>query len=116
MSQTTQFQIELGKIQGLISESADITTSAENIGNVVLENINESEPVELVIYPTTEDISYLYLKDDTYLHDDLYLPTRTVIFENTTTKEKIEYELPDDLLFLGNVHDEFKLDYNHQVC
>lgn len=115
-NKTTQFQIELGKIQGLISESVDTTKSSEGVGTIALENINQSEPVMLQIYPTTEDISYLYPADDLYPSDDLFLPSRTVIFENTTTKKKIEYELPCDLLKCGEIYDEFTLDLKNRKC
>ncbi len=116
LSQTTNLSIELGKIQGLISESVDTTKSAEGTGFVSLENINQSEPVMLQIHPTTEDVSYLYPADNLYPSDDLFLLGRTVIFENTSTKEKVEYELPCDLLKCGEIYDEFTLNLKNHKC
>lgn len=116
LSQTTNLTIELGKIQGLISESVDTTKSSEGVGTIALENINQSEPVMLQIYPTTEDISYLYPADNLYPSDDLFLLSRKVIFENTSTKEKVEYELPCDLLICDGTYDEFTLDLKNRKC
>lgn len=115
-NKTAQFQIELGKIQGLISESVDTTKSSEGTGTIILENINQSEPVMLQIYPTSEDISYLYPNDDLYPSDNLFLLSRSVVFENTTTSEKLEYELPCDLLRCGEIYDEFTLDLKNRKC
>lgn len=114
--QVSDLSIELGKIQTRIKDVAKLTDSAEKIGIVELNNVNESEPVELEIYPTTEDICYTYLKNTLRLSNTAFLRGRTVVFENITTNEKIEYELPSDLRFLGNEHDTFTLNLNQHIC
>ena len=69
-----------------------------------------------LIHPTTEDISYLYLKDNTFLSDTTYLFSRTIVFENKTTKKQVEYELPTDLLIFEDVYDEFVLNSSSREC
>ena len=87
-------------IESSITEIADITTSQETItGRLVFENINQSEPIRIVIRPIGESITYLYPRDDLFPADNLYLTGRTLRFTNTTTSEVFEWELPDDLLY-----------------
>lgn len=107
----------VNELNSKISDIADITTSAENIhGTVSLENINQSEPIHIRIYPTTENISYLYPANNLYPSENLFLKIRTLRFNNTTTDEYWDYMLPDDLLICGEVYDEFILDYDSQSC
>ena len=115
ISQITQ---TVNEIKSEISEVADITISADGYGNVKLSNINESEPIYIRVYPTSnQDISYLYPRDNLYPSDDLFLQGRTLRFTNITTNEIVEYELPNDLLYLDdNNYDEFILDYDAQTC
>jgi len=115
-TKVSQLSLELGQFRTLVQEVAKLTESKEKTGTVELDNINESEPVELEIYPTTEDIICKRLRNNNYLSNTNYLVGRTVIFENTITKEKVEYELPSDLLFLGNKHDTYFLNYNQHIC
>lgn len=115
ISQLTQ---TVNEIKSEISEVADITISADGYGYVKLSNINESEPIYIRIYPTTnQDISYLYPRDNLYPSDDLYPKGRTLRFTNTSNNQVIEYELPNDLLYYDdNNYDEFILDYDAQTC
>lgn len=115
LNQVSDLKIELGKIQTLVSESADITKTAENVGTVTLDNINASEPVRLVIHPVSEDISYLYLEQDMYLEENMYLLSRDIVFENENNFSK-RYTIPCDLLIKDGVYDEFILDYNTHKC
>lgn len=115
MSQVAQ---TVSKLESEISEIADITNSADGYGNVSLENVNESEPIYLRIYPTNNhDISFLYPRDNLYPSDDLFMSGRTIRFHNNTTNEDFDYELPDNLLYYDSEnYDEFILDYNAQSC
>ncbi len=111
-----KIELELEKIQLAVSDSFDLTVSAKGENVIELSNVANSEPVLLRIYPTKEDISYLYPSDDLHPADDLFLPSRMVIFENTTTKKKIEYELPCDLLILDGIYDEFNFNSSAREC
>lgn len=115
ISQITQTVDELNsKIQDI----ADITISGEsNYATFTLDNINESEPIQIKVKPISENISYLYPNTNLYPSDNLYLKVRTIRFHNNTTNTDIDYELPDDLLIYDNeTYDEFYLDYDSQTC
>lgn len=109
---------QVGELNSKITNIANITSNGETIyANLTLDNINESEPIELKIYPTSENISYLYPRENLYPSNDLYLTTRTLRFKNKKTDEIFDYELPDDLLFYDNDnYDEFYLNYDSQTC
>ena len=121
ISQLTQTVDELSS---KISDILDITTYGESsYASVDLTDINESEPIMIKVHPTTQNISYLYPRDDLYPSDDLFMTSRSVRFTRTyddngaTKTENIDYELPDDLLFYNDtVYDEFYLDYESQTC
>ena len=121
ISQITQ---TVDEINSKIQDIADITTSAESAyATVSLENINESEPIELRIHPITTNISYLYPRNNLYPSDTLYMPDRKIRFIRTyeeggeTLTENIDYILPDDLLYYdSNNYDEFYLNYDSQTC
>lgn len=115
ISQVTQTVDELNS---KISDIADITISGESsYATFDLDNINQSEPIMIKIRPTVENISYLYPRSNLYPSSNQYLKTRTLRFYNKTTSEKIDYILPDDLLFYNNqVYDEFYLNYDSQTC
>ena len=110
ISQITQTVDELNS---KISDIADITISGEsNFATFTLDNINESEPIQIKVKPVSENISYLYPHSNLYPSSNLYPKVRKVLFENLTTNETFEYVLPDDLLYYNNsVYDEFILDY-----
>lgn len=106
----------LDELRSSISDIADLTVSAENYNaKVILENINESEPIRVVVRPVGEDISYLYPRDNLYPSDDLYLKNRRIRFATDTYST--EWELPDDLLYYdAENYDELILDYEGQSC
>lgn len=115
IAQVTQTVEELNS---KISDIADITTSAEDTdAKVEINEVNQSEPIRLVIRPIGENISYLYPSDNLYPSDDLFMKIRTIRFHNNTTNEDFDYELPDDLLYYDSEnYDEFILDYDGQSC
>lgn len=106
------------ELNSKISDIADITISGEDTdAKVELDNINESEPIRLVIRPIGESISYLYPSDNLFPSDTLFLKERKIRFTNITTNEIVDYELPMDLLYYDSEHyDEFILDYEGQTC
>jgi len=121
ISQITQ---TVDEINSKISDIADITTYGESDrAGVELLEINESEPIMIKVHPTSENISYLYPRENLYPSDLQYLPNRIIRFTRTyeeneqTLTENIDYELPDDLLrYSDTVYDEFYLDYESTTC
>lgn len=125
VSQTNEQNEKIAKVtqtveelNSKISDVADVTISGEdNDGQVELDNINQSEPIRVVIRPIGENISYLYPSNELYPSDTLFLQNRIIRFTNKTTQETIDYELPTDLLYYNNEnYDEFVLDYDGQSC
>lgn len=106
------------ELNSKISDIADITISGEDTdAQVELDNINESEPIRLVIRPIGESISYLYPSNNLFPSDTLFSKNRKVRFTNTKTNEIVDYELPMDLLYYDSEnYDEFILDYDSQSC
>ena len=104
------------ELNSKISDIADITISGEDTdAQVELDNINQSEPIRLVIRPIGESISYDYPHED-YPQED-FSKIRTIRFTNTKTDEFIDYILPMDLLYYDSEnYDEFILDYEGQTC
>lgn len=116
-TKTSQLRLDVDKIEGQISDIADITTTVEGTGTLTVNNINESEPIYLKIYPLNKDFSYIYPEDNLYPDEDLYPLTRQILFKNTSENYQVEYEIPDDLLFYSkDIYDEFILDYDNQAC
>ena len=116
-SKTAQLRLDVDTIEGQISDIADITTTAEGTGTLVIGNINESEPIYIKIYPKLGDITSLYPANDLYPADDLYPLDKTLVFHCTSEKYDKTYELPKDLLWLNkDTYDEFVLDYDNQIC
>lgn len=113
---TAKLRVDVDKIAGEISDIADVTTTAEGNGIILLENINESEPILIKIHPQTNDLTSLYLDDNIYLSDELYMHDREVYFKNTTDDTEIVYNVPNDLYYLDGIYDEFVLDYENQRC
>lgn len=115
ISQITQ---TVDEINSKIQDIADITISGEsNYATFTLDNINESEPIQIKVKPINENISYLYPNTGLYPSDNLYLKVRTIRFHNNTTNTNVDYELPDDLLIYDSeTYDEFYLDYDSQTC
>ena len=114
----SQISQTVDEINSKISDIADITISGEsNFATFTLDNINQSEPITIIVRPTVESISYLYPKSSLYPSSNLYLKTRIIRFHNSTSGEDIDYELPDDLLrYDSDTYDEFYLDYDSQTC
>ena len=128
-SQTAQLRLDVDRIEGEISEIADITVSAEGIGSVELDNINESEPIYIKLAPTDGDIKLLYPQDQSLAHAPLktgttkagvskvlaeqttsifgVFPSETlypnggnyITFTNTYDSTTRDYTLPCDLLY-----------------
>lgn len=115
IAQVTQTVDEL---RSQISDIADITTSLEsNSARLEFENINQSEPIRVVIHPVGTNISKLYPSPSLKPSSNLKIRTRVLRFTNTTTQEVWNYEFPDDLLYYDNEnYDEFQLDYEAQTC
>ena len=109
ISQITQ---TVDEINSKISDIADITTSAEDTdAQIELEEINESNPIQIKVHPIVDNIAYDYPHDD-YPQND-YSKIRTIRFYNSTDEEIIyDYSLCEDLLYYDSEnYDEFLLDY-----
>ncbi len=116
-TKTAQLRLDVDTIEGQISDIADITTTSEGVGTLVMQNINESEPIYLKIYPKLGDIKYLYPTEDLYPSETLFPKVKTLRFHCTSETYDAEYELSKDLLWLNNdVYDEFILDYDNSAC
>ena len=116
-TKTAKLRLDVDTIEGQISDIADITTTAEGTGTLVIGNINESEPIYIKIYPKLGDITSLYPANDLYPADDLYPLDKTLVFHCTSETYDKTYELPKDLLWLNkDTYDEFVLDYDNQTC
>lgn len=116
-TKTAQLRLDVDTIEGQISDIADITTTAEGVGTLVMDNINESEPIYIKIYPVLGDISNLYPADNVFPSDELYPLGKTLLFHCTSEEYDKTFELPKDLLWLNkDVYDEFVLDYDNQTC
>lgn len=113
----------VGQLESEISEISDITISGETqIAQFQLDNINESEPVSVKVFPINENIAYLYPQSTLYPSENLFMKQRLVMFHNITTNEDFPCEIPEDLLVYDNEHyDEFEMQYGDgspetQVC
>ena len=116
-TKTTQLRLDVDTIEGQISDIADVTTTSEGVGTLIMQNINESEPIYLKIYPKLGDIKYLYPAEDLYPSETLFPKVKTLRFHCTSENYDAEYELSKDLLWLNNdVYDEFILDYDNSAC
>lgn len=116
-TKTAQLRLDVDTIEGQISDIADVTTTSEGTGTLVMQNINESEPIYLKIYPKLGDIKYLYPAEDLYPSETLFPKVKTLRFHCTSENYDAEYELSKDLLWLNNdVYDEFILDYDNSAC
>ncbi len=108
----------VAELNSKIGDIADITASVEdNDAQVELSNINQSEPIKIVIRPISENISYLYPNMNLFPSENLFSKIRTIRFNNITTNEFFDYELPEDLLYYdADTYDEFILDYDEHSC
>lgn len=117
-SQQSVLTQRVDNIESAISDIADITITGESTqATVDLDNVNQSEPIVINVRPISQNVSYLYPRDNLYPSDELYMTDRKVRLHNNTTNEDIDYVLPDDLLYYDSEnYDEFMLDYNSQTC
>ena len=115
-TKTTQLRLDVDKIEGEISDIADITTTIEGTGTLVANNINESEPIYLRIYPTNSDLKCLYPSETLYPSEDLVPLELYLLFHCTSEEYDISYTLPDLYWLNKDVYDEFVLDYDNQEC
>ena len=116
-TKTAQLRLDVDTIEGQISDIADVTTTSEGVGTLIMQNINESEPIYLKIYPKLDDIKYLYPAEDLYPSDTLFPKVKTLRFHCTSENYDAEYELSKDLLWLNeSTYDEFILDYDNSAC
>ena len=115
ISQITQ---TVNELNSKIQDIADITISGEsNFATFTLENINESEPIQIKVKPINDNISYLYPSSGLFPSNNLYPKVRIIRFHNNTTNQNVDYVLPDNLLIYDSTHyDEFYLDYDSQTC
>lgn len=111
------------ELNSKIQDIADITTFGESMyAKVELDSINESEPIQITVKPTVENISYLYPNSGLYPSETLYPKVRTLRFTNKSLKESeegkyIDFIFPDDLLIASDgTCDEFYLGYDEQIC
>lgn len=111
------------EINSKISDAIDLTVSGEtNSATIDIDNINASEPIQIVVKPIISSITNLYPATNLYPNSTLYPQSRTLRFYNRTTSENIDYMLPDDLLYYDSEnYDEFTLDYGDgtpltQIC
>lgn len=115
-SKTAQLRLDVDKIEGEITEIADITTTSEGIGTItVLKVAKDSEPIYLKVRPTTKNLALLYPADNLYPSDDLYPLERYLLFKSGNYEQR--YRLPADLWYYNSTtYDEFVLDYDNQRC
>lgn len=115
-SKTAQLRLDVDKIEGEITEIADITTTSEGVGTIsVLKVAKDSEPIYLKVRPTTKNLALLYPADNLYPSDDLYPLERYLLFKNGNYEQR--YRLPADLWYYNSTtYDEFVLDYNNHRC
>lgn len=104
------------ELRSEIGSITDITVYAEGHGRLELDDINESEPIYLRVYPQTYDLTPLYPSNSLYPKNDLYPHNREIVFKNTTTNEMVQYNIPCNLYYLDGVYDEFVLDYEKNLC
>lgn len=114
---TAQLRIDVDKIQSEIGEITDVTITAEGNGTITMQNINESEPIKIIVKPVGKDFSYLYPSSHLYPGANTFTKTRKIVFKNTTDNTTREYTIPRDLFYLSTTtYDEFVLDYENQEC
>ena len=106
------------ELNSKISDIADITTSLEsNSAKLQFEDVNQSEPIRVVIHPIGVNIAKLHPHTNLKPKAGLKMTTRILRFQNTTTNETFDYEIPDDLLYYDSEnYDEFILDYESLSC
>ena len=111
-------QQTINEINSKISDIADVTTSDSTSNGVLLmDNINESEPIKIEVHPTGTNISHLIVGIKTIIGNNAILRSRTLRFTNLTTEEVFNYIIPDNLFYYDNEnYDTFTLEYEGQIC
>lgn len=117
---TSTITQDISSIQAQISDIADITTSASSetalIQYTELQNIANSFPIRIEIYPIVENISAVYPSTSLYPSNSLYPKSRILKFTNVSTNEIFTYSLPIDLLYYdANNYDIFIADYESDL-
>lgn len=112
----SKIEINLEQIKQSIGSITNTTVSSEGTGTISIADILASEILYLHVRPTSEDLSYSYLKKDKYLEKNSYLLSRDIIFKHETDSTKdVRFTLPCDLLYLNiDVYDEFILNYENK--
>lgn len=115
-SKTAQLRLDVDKIEGEITEIADITTTSEGVGTItVIKVAKDSEPIYLKVRPTIKNLALLYPADNLYPSDDLYPLERYLLFKSGSYEQR--YRLPADLWYYNSTtYDEFVLDYDNNRC
>lgn len=117
-TKTSQLILDVDKIEGQLSDIADVTVTAEGYGKIAIDNINQSEPIEIRVHPTSSDIIPLYPKNNLFPNKGLYPHKREILFKNNNEENptNIQYNIPANLYYLNGVYDEFVLNYENQEC
>lgn len=115
-SKTAQLRLDVDKIEGEITEIADITTTAEGMGTItVLKVANNSEPIYLRVRPTSKNLSLIYPNSNLYPSSSFFPVNRYLSFKSGTYETK--YRLPSNLWYYNSdIYDEFILDYDNHRC
>lgn len=115
-SKTAQLRLDVDKIEGEITEIADITTTAEGMGTItVLKVANNSEPIYLRVRPTSKNLSLIYPNSNLYPSSSFFPVDRYLLFKSGTYETK--YRLPSNLWYYNSdIYDEFILDYDNHRC
>ena len=111
--QIATIRLQYNELLSRISDIADITTSGESsYASVNLTDVNASQPIDIKIHPISENICYLYPRNNLYPSDILYPRSRTLRFTNTDTSEVFDWIIPTDLWWYDNTtYDELELNY-----
>lgn len=116
--QISELTVSVDNIESKVRRTVDLTTDGTTeAASLNLARVNAGAPVEVIIHPIDEDISYLYPSKNLFPSDLTFLKIRNIQFTNTTTKETFTYTLPMDLWYLDkDTYDEFHLEYATSTC
>lgn len=89
--------------------------------------VANGSPYYIEIYPTGENISYLYPRANLFPDDNLFTRKRDIVFKveyqekegdkEVTKTQTIRYTLPENLLYYNEEHyDKFVFDYENNEC
>lgn len=88
-SVTTSLVGRVGELETSVKKYVGITDKKEDvIATVSINDVNESEPIEIQIHPLVQNIRYLYPKATLYPSDTTYLKNRVLRFTNTSVYEQ----------------------------